>query len=143
MPTNEPKRRARKEDKEIGVPETGADIDSAVEPSDEYDLDLPIETDALDGALEEKTKKVGVPETGADIDSGVEPEDDYELDLGIDVDAMDGALEDTAQQVGVPETGADIDSAVEPEDSYELDLPGFDALDGTIEVEDEENEEDE
>jgi hypothetical protein len=43
----------KEKDKKIEVPPTGAKTNTAVEPSDEYELESPIPIDAGDGALEE------------------------------------------------------------------------------------------
>lgn len=112
-----------KKDKKIEVPPTGAKTNTAVEPSDEYELDSPIPTDAGDGALEEDVEEVPVPPTGAKTNTAVEPSDEYDLDSPIPIDAGDGALEDRVEEVPVPPTGAKTDSAVEPANKYELELP--------------------
>jgi hypothetical protein len=74
----------KEKDKKIEVPPTGAKTNTAVEPSDEYELESPIPIDAGDGALEEDVEQVPVPPTGAKTHSAVEPADSYELDLPVD-----------------------------------------------------------
>lgn len=79
---NKKKRKKDSEERDPGVPPTGAKTNSAVEPDADYELESTIEIDADDGALEDDVKQVGVPPTGAKTNSAVEPADEYDLDFG-------------------------------------------------------------
>lgn len=113
----DPKKRKKGNNDEPDVPETGADLDSGVEPDDDYELDV-----GKDANEDEEGRRSDVPETGADVDSGVEPADEYPLESGVPADADKGTIDGAKKTVDVPETGADVDSGVEPEDEYDLDL---------------------